>query len=68
MLVGRQGRIAGADLVALDDAPVVGIEERLEASQRWRTELVENVTDGAGDDPAHLLVGYRFRRRRLFCR
>ena len=43
VVVGRQRRVARADLVAFDDAPVVRIEQRLEPRQRRRAELLQRV-------------------------
>ena len=56
IVVRRQRRVAGAGFVALDDAPVVRIEQRFEAGYRGRPEFLHRVVHRFGDDSPDLAI------------
>jgi hypothetical protein len=66
--IGRKRHVPRSYLVALHDAEVVRVEERLDARRRRRSSLTQGVRDRLRDHAAHVTVGNRVVRRRLLRR
>src|SRR5262245_66108334 len=68
MTIGSQRRVARADFVAFDAAPVVGIAQAFEPRERWLAKLSHHRAHRLGQQVAHLIIGNRFLGRRLLSR